>query len=1096
MSSSSTPTAPRSAERKPSTSRRLPSLADMLRPAASPVPSTKAPAGSGSSSRAPSKVSKGRRSDLHAKEVNQIRSESRAGFSRGTSASPSSDRARTETHGPPKMSGQRAGSSSPLPSHSKERHGNVSGGDSGAATDTSEARTVGRREDDGLLFPRGPSRTEASSRANARAPLPDEFLNGRTESVAGSRNDRPALDDEQDLASHPYQNGSAARRRYASDAQASEMPTYGYEGRTRNGGPRLSIDTGSNQRHLAAALRSRTTSGPNEGQSAAHSNRARLQHQPNAEPAGWNDSASSQSDFHRTRKGSQASSAGNARARPSSRLSSAYRSGGDVFDDSVRSPLMLSRMLRPDLPPEALDRVKALQLRKEALQVGLLPVKDKYGPAVDDLRAQIEDFDVRGSTIPSSSHSSSGVSSAPRPRPAHPSHADRLLAQARQGPASEPRRVGDLRKDRPTMPPSVNGLSEDRAMSGRVPHATEPLRRFASQAAFDRTPSTPDVAYRPHSRFSTLSRGVTPGPVLNSTSSAASRAATTPRERNLLTSFEIFERHFAGTGTPASPSSTRHDSADSFEVVDRARTFVDTVTTLNAGLRDAAKYVIQCQITSEVEGDTSASTTALKDLDQALASLMKLSDNQVRNLGEFLSTVTRMDKDRARARSATTGRLTSDVDHSSFGARSESRLSSAQGSQWSPSRRGDVRRGATIGGHAKVHQHSIDSALSAIGRPMTSLRREMRDVRQAASAVDDYESASAYSGQRATGGLGLHSQVGDDPSISPTMSVGAIQRLRSSAHGRSVSELSPGRLSPTRSPRDSVTAGAVTGRQQTPRAANATLQRTPTSATRAAAPLSPRRPKLSDPSVATAVAVSSRSHATSDGMFASMDADGHVTPLGDDARASDFRTLPRRQSGSERKLHRRSTMTDSRHSATISPASSATTTAARNKPLSPSHSLADRDSATLRLPGQRASHRYSIAATSIDSVTLPDPAGEETREELYDLYAERSTDRGSRYLLNGAERGSRQNIDPRDFAAPVSSTPPTSARNALRYASQALGRISAGALGSDRRQTANTVSNDSALSSAPRGSGDSAWASTDRQAASADSVEVSSPQEL
>lgn len=995
---------------------------------------------------------------MHAKDVNQIRSESRTGFA--SVSSPMSN----------KVGADCAASHSPF-AHSRDHFGNLSGCETGIETVSSEMRTIGCKED--IQFPRTSSRAGTRSKAFTRPPLPDDFRSHSPDtSPTGTTESTDA--------------GNTSRRRYASDAQASDMPSYGHEGRSRNGGPRLSIDSGSNQRHLAAALRTRTNSGPNDPQPSS----IRAQTYSRDQNGHWDDSTSSQSEVLRSRKSSQTSSADNIRACPNSRLGAANRAGVDVFDDSARSPLMLSRMLRPDLPPEALERVRALQLRREALQSTPAVSKDSCGQAVNYIRAQIEDIDIRGSTVVSSSHSSSGISSAPRPRL---SQADRLIAQTRAGPASEPRRIGDLRKDRPTMPPLSNNVissGEDRSSWSRASHAYEPLRRIASQSAFERSPSTPEMTGRPQSRFSTISRGVTPGPVLASTSSVTNRAATTTRERNLLVSYEIFHRHFLANGASASPNKSRSAPAvESSDLIERVRTFVDTVTTLNAGLRDMSQYVIQCEISSEVDSDAPAPTAMLKNLDQALASLMKVSDNQVRNLGEFLSAFIRADKERSRGRDASAGRSQSELDGGVFGARPDSRVSATAYSQWSPSKRSDLRREGTIGSHGKQHyQQSIDAALGSISRVHNSLRRETRDLAESASVADSHDTHSSLSGgneRRQESALPYRRQDADDPAVSPTMSVGAISQMRNSIHGRSVSELSPGPMSPTDSMRP---AGPYSAWRQGPTRSRASLvPKNLTSALRTAAPLSPRRSKLSDPSVATAIATSSSTLAMS-----SVDTDDAPDcPLGrDEGESHGYSTLPRSQSSTieglqGRRLCRRSTMSDSRRIAAVSPASSSTaTTVPAQLPgdeASGNESLSRRSSTT-RVP----QYRYSIAATSVDSVTLPDPGGDETHGELLEPYTQRTSDRRFSHRRSTAAAPRRE--DPVSYGhlaempAPTESTPPTSARSALQYASQTLGRLSNGVTPpssvSERRSLADLAA---AIKTEFRGTDQSVWASADRQ---------------
>lgn len=986
-----------------------------------------------------STAAKARRSDMHEREVSQIRSESRAGFSRDDDDDDDDgdddggDAASTARPFPSRPARpQRSGSSlSPRKSNLRAWKDDT-GGESSTATDTSGTEgtqtTVGRKwahtntissSSSGadtakgrakkrstarhaaageLQFPKsssghsmGSGESSRSSRpSSSRHPLPAEFRASvaapRAAPVDADGNANTSTAGEGRVKSPTRSSTRYRRRRYASDAQASEIPTFDYSGRAGTNDARLSVDSSSATRYLNS--RSRTSSGP-QGPPPAGLRTATAMSaagpRPYSRASQWDED--SPTEMLRARKISSASTGS---YRPSSRISrrGGAPSGGapsDVFSDNgdvgngtryprgVPPPSTHSRgggaggLASDELTPEAIERVRALRMRRETLQAAAAAAaatggKETFGSAVDDLRARIEDVDIRGGSTAgaSSSRSSSALSSITRLRSGAQPHGHSLST----GPASEPRR-GIIHHREFEGGASTRGHHRDfeegasrTTASSRLSSLNDPIRRYTLETGrssresrdIHHNPHTPDTSFsgRPGSRFATTSRlgMVTPAP-LPSLSSTANRPIP-PHERNMQVSFDIFERYFSSSGGTAfnpqatlSPSSSaRYSGPESDDLVDKTRRFLDTVATLNAGLRDLVQFVIQREIEAELQPGSAAAAldlATLKDLDAALGQLLKYSDNQVRNLGDVLVAFTKADRERSRARAA------DGQDHAGAGAsagastggqvRPESRLlrTGTPLTRTSPSRT-DVRRSATLGHHAHLslerwthqhshaHQHQHQPSLptlpslgshAAAGSSGGTLRREMRDIRQVesrggygGSGAGSIAGSTSTRSDRSGGGSGGTRRDGDltnrtphggyladesqsfaaddvaarydgaSPSNSPTLAVGAAARYReqrhrehstsssaassSYTHSRSFSEVSPG-ASASGSGRTSATDAPTISAGGTARWKRPLPIRESMAPARPPATLSPRRPKLSDPSVATATAVASSS---------------------------------------------------------------------------------------------------------------------------------------------------------------------------------------------------------------------------------------------
>ncbi|CAO1619787.1 unnamed protein product [Jaminaea pallidilutea] len=809
---------------------------------------------------------KGRRSAVHAQEVDLIRSTSRAGSRAGSRVeSRFGDASDDEGAGREEAEYTESFSAKAGPSYRRGKLGS-----------SSLRSSVGPEHEAGLSSDavgqeKSPARAAAGP-SQQRPPLPSKFrqrddsedtvLYGNAQQGHLSDADRPTE------ISPPR---GTLRRRYASDAQADEIGNVELPQRKLVGGLRTSVDASAAIKQLAGAAvsRPRTISSGQVGIPASLSGLS--QHRQDVDTE---DSLSISGSHSRPETHAGISS----RLRASSRLSIHSRSrkglndGEDLFDASKSQPMpwttAITSSIRPDLPSEAQERIRSLQARRQDLQRSVHKgALDADG--VGALRSRVEDIELEGSGIASSSQSSSAISSAPQRRTHAASVSGHYLPSA---PSSEPRKAGGLHKD-----PSDEHYSSMRlSQLPQSQSASSALRRYASQAAFntDRgAPPTPDTSSRPSSRFT---RGATPGPVLTSATPALSRTAA-PHERNLLTSLEIFQRHFAHSGGAiSSPNASVGSNArgDADEIVRRARTFVDTVTTLNAGLRDMARYVVQRQIEVDMGGAGTSSSprsfaATLHELDGALASMMRFSDKEIRDLGDLLSALVRVDKERSR------GVPEPGLRSPTLSARTDSRLSQTPGQvPWSPSRHSELRRSSTLstGPLSSVGSHQY--APNSGGRSSASLRRDTRITPSSGNGSlllnRGARQSTPRSGRERQSESRLSTTTGmDHPSQSPSMSVNAVNKGRysSQAHGRSYSELAAGPVASSPSEerftsRYGQSRPAITQRE----VSAATIRPSMNSgASDAGSTFSPRRPKLSDPSVGPAIAAASHAYAMSEG---------------------------------------------------------------------------------------------------------------------------------------------------------------------------------------------------------------------------------------
>lgn len=465
--------------------------------------------------------------------------------------------------------------------------------------------------------------------------------------------------------------------------------------------------------------------------------------------------------------------------------------------------------------------------------------------------------------------------------------------------------------DRSVRPMTSQGGNWDHRDRDREPSTPDPmlssLSRPDSRSRAVRSAMLPAVAGGrfPSGSFNAIHGGIHgrsqsgPGPATPSGTGLA-------HDRNMHNAFEMFNRHFSGSQsggqgqgqgqTPQSPSTPGSSSGfgaaatpESAEMVARFNEVTDTASRLNAGLRALIQTTLEAQIDAELndpgrggvgDGANVAAAMAFREIDRGLNSLLKLSDDQVRNLTEGLIAFTRAERERDRLRKAL------NMDSGSVGGRPGSRLSSLGAAA------GGSASTATSPAEPRRSSRDLISDRRGAGASGTEgLRRaaSVRDYPSPTGTVIEHESGgprSDRSGQSGKAGANERARVslarplggaaGIGGMMSPTLpysptplpgnnrGVGSggntlPSRMHASAlgsgslHGRSASELSPSSHSTM-----GAGAGSGTGRSREKSSANST-----SSTIRPPSQLSPRRPKLSFPTTSVSNATASFSASAS-----------------------------------------------------------------------------------------------------------------------------------------------------------------------------------------------------------------------------------------
>ncbi|KAN0061096.1 hypothetical protein ACQY0O_006831 [Thecaphora frezii] len=666
------------------------------------------------------------------------------------------------------------------------------------AQEQSDSVTSDTSEDDDSRAP--PKRKASTADSGTRAASSQTVTSASIESYSASRS-------------------TYRRKRYASDAQADELPAMDYDGRLGSQGSRISVDTSSANRYLSKGSLQGT---PHSGRG---SSRASEMGSPSEEARIRKVSTSSSR--------SQKSSGGASELhRTASRVSMRRAHGRDVFDDEVLPPLPGSRSDSPALRSDttsASDRLRALRQRVGELKDASHSGRLGWWNELDDLRNRIEELAVAGPKAAASGSRSSSVQS-------HRTHSALGLhrtpidsSRIRRAPTTEPR---NLRHDRSaTLSDLGSGELNERSTDAEVARHHRPYSRTTiarSHASIDpsgRGPMTPD----PHSaqrlaagsrasiiqsatlpstaRFPSTSLGLA-NPRIRS--EGASEASHPVHDRNMRNAFDMFERYFCSAPSTSS-SAPAAAGPESIEMVASFGEVVAIASELNAGLRDLIQAALEAQVDAEMRdrNGTPVSQQALDcfaRFDRDLSDLLKRSDEQVRNLTEGLMAVTRAERERDRQRKAAMN------DHGFTIARSTSRVSMVASPVEEIRRSLDARSGP------------------ALNREPASPAGTVVDHGSAEKRSDRFRSADRYSHtQRAPASPYSPLQAKTNAAtFGGTLTASQMRSMApSSAHARSASEYSPG----MRLRREKSTLADIVK-----------------------PPLSPRRPKLSFPSVSNATA--------------------------------------------------------------------------------------------------------------------------------------------------------------------------------------------------------------------------------------------------
>ncbi|PWN93371.1 hypothetical protein FA10DRAFT_298771 [Acaromyces ingoldii] len=740
---------------------------------------------------------------------------------------------------------------------------------------------------------------------------------------------------------------SYRRRRYASDAQASDVPSSERErdlaAPSRNS--RISVDASSVSRHL-----SRTVPRPSGGSGSSRD---------------WEPNQISPSEAIRQRKISTSSSISQRSSggasdvhRSASRNSMRRAYGRDVFDDERPPPMPA---LGPKVTSRDQDRKEKLHaLRERQEKLKNTPMGgSKWWDELEDLRSRIDELSMDSHRSQSRASSRASAISSTRSRskvgetPSHTLRRSRPMTEPRKGHGSNHDRTLSDQVFVPPLPPPTQAREGSRSRSGTL---NESARRYAS-ATYDnrRAPVTPDISSASTTvGRSSGSRMAHTGPTTSTSrfpsfgGAASEQAETMPlHERNLLNAFDVFDRHFSQSGQAGTPNSSNsmRGGPESMELVDRFREVSDSSTRINAGLRRLVQVTLEAQIDAELansDAPSSATSTAFSILDRGLTHLLRDSDEQVRSLTDGLMVFTRAERERDRMR-----RVLGTSDQGSVGGRPGSRVSLLASPDTERGNNGsvDLDKPANDLRRAFSQRERMGVSLSVAGKSSASSTSQgSSELSGGSQRRTVAEATSPYSPTPYTG-------KGKEGIKSPTLSTAAhasSQRLRSTlgiSHKRSNSEL-PSPRSPATEFRKDKTSNT---------SSNSTVK--------PPASLSPRRPKLSFPSVSTENALARNAvdivdattgEAVGDGSFASSAGELEESPSHKFAALSDDKV--------PKSLHAPAEPRRSGSSRTV------WTVFDRPVTTEPEPKSADvensRPSSLLRRQSSRSQHRASIATMS------------------------------------------------------------------------------------------------------------------------------------
>ncbi|GAA5830124.1 hypothetical protein JCM11251_006886 [Rhodosporidiobolus azoricus] len=119
-------------------------------------------------------------------------------------------------------------------------------------------------------------------------------------------------------------------------------------------------------------------------------------------------------------------------------------------------------------------------------------------------------------------------------------------------------------------------------------------------------------------------------------------SATSEHHKLLLSAFDRFDQHFS--------SSSQNDLPESRDLVKRMEALINSTTKINLGLRGLVNQVKDEQIKAQLDEDQLSPTISITQFEKSVNTLLRSSDDQVRDLSEDLIAFTRVERERDRLR--------------------------------------------------------------------------------------------------------------------------------------------------------------------------------------------------------------------------------------------------------------------------------------------------------------------------------------------------------------------------------------------------------------------------------------------------------------
>lgn len=385
--------------------------------------------------------------------------------------------------------------------------------------------------------------------------------------------------------------------------------------RTAGRSGRISVDVSSMSRYLGQAARERSFS-------TSYAQPNAVEHSP--------------TDAARQRKVSTTSTRSSASElhRASSRNSMRRAHGRDVFDDAPPLPSSSRHPLSPVYSTmEMLDLSTSERPHSSARA---------RGTTLEELRARIDD--LTGSSQRPYSRASSRLSREPSHFSSTPSHSHVASSVTSIRPSAEPHHKARTHHDRATTEATPESV---RANSTARNQASSRLLASRDSTLSEHHPVTPDtsltVGQRPSSRFATPASASQSHTSNRPSLASSAKSNSTPlHARNLHSSVDAVERHILGFMDIESALQSMPEHA---VMIMKLKETSILALDMNNDLRDISKEVLEHQIDAEIGSSRPTDfAAAFAQLDKSLSSLLRLSDEHVRNLTDGLMALTRIDR--------------------------------------------------------------------------------------------------------------------------------------------------------------------------------------------------------------------------------------------------------------------------------------------------------------------------------------------------------------------------------------------------------------------------------------------------------------------